>query len=133
MFNLHKVTNMPSFRYHLCHLSLPSELHSFPQMTKATRRGHWGTFVGCCVSCPLVEEYTHLSNNIIVGISIAISIPLLIIAFNVTWLTKPWFYIRRIWIKKVLIQLSHPLRHIPVISVRSKIYRRIAKWSDSIY
>ena len=63
----------------------------------------------------------------------ALSIPLLIIAFNVTWITTPWDYLRHIWIKKVLIRLSTPLRHILIISVRSKVYDLIVKWTDSLY
>jgi hypothetical protein len=63
----------------------------------------------------------------------ALSIPLLIIAFNVTWITTPWNYLRQIWIKKVLLRLSKPLRRIPIISVRSKIYDLRVKWLDSLY
>lgn len=63
----------------------------------------------------------------------ALSIPLLIIAFNVPRITTPWNYLRRIWIKKVLIQLSKPLRSIPYFGIRAKVYGLVTELSDSLY
>jgi hypothetical protein len=85
-----------------------------------------------CKSIPF-KTLASIPNLLLVGISMALSIPLLIIAFNITWLTTPWNYLRHIWFKKVFFWLLRCLRYLPIAKIRSKAYDLNVKLWDSLY
>jgi hypothetical protein len=64
-----------------------------------------------------------------VGISFGVSIPFILVAFNISWFTTPWNYMRHIWIKQALILLLKPLRKAPLRPLRMRVIR----WSAQLF
>jgi hypothetical protein len=63
---------------------------------------------------------TH-TNISIVGISFGVSIPFILLAYKISWLTTPWYSIRHIWLKRIVLKVVSLLRH-----TRSPFLRRMS-------
>ncbi|KAI9644765.1 hypothetical protein NHQ30_006792 [Ciborinia camelliae] len=64
----------------------------------------------------------HYVSGLLFGISFAVSIPLLLFAFNVDYAGKVWNYFRFILLQRCAIIAIKQLRHVPILSVRTKGY-----------
>lgn len=77
-----------------------------------------------------IGDETHSE---IVGISFALSIILLLVAFNIDWFRTPWNFVIKIWLKKKCIQYIEALRHVPIMTLRIKGYDWSLKLRDALY
>src|SRR5271163_1435614 len=75
-----------------------------------------------CKSNPRSFHIVICYSFISVGISFALSIPLLFIAFNINLFTTPWNYFRFILLRLFAMWLIKPLRYFPIMNVRTKGY-----------
>jgi hypothetical protein len=63
------------------------------------------------------------ANRETVGISFAVSIPLLIVAFNINIFTTPWNLFRHIVVRNMALGALKPLRKVPSEGIRIRGYR----------
>lgn len=87
-----------------------------------------------CVSpTPSSSRIGDGTHSEIVGISFALSIILLVVAFNIDWFKTPWNFVVKIWLKKKCIQYIGTLRHAPIMALRIKGYGWSLKLRDTLY
>ncbi|KAI0000093.1 hypothetical protein F4779DRAFT_604959 [Xylariaceae sp. FL0662B] len=62
--------------------------------------------------------------GLLFGISIAVIVPLLLVAFNITWFTTLWETFRHVWLRRLALSLIRPFRRISAFRERGYKWER---------